>query len=173
MLSRYQAIKLPHRPQPITGIFMCVLLLGDRITSSFLFLFGRENRAARRQFVGAVSRLQLPLSIKKRKKSEGLKTISVQVSLYVLCVLSINSQVFFILCRQMFHVEHLFGYSLLPHLPNLPSDRGQTALQYEHCITVALLRIWRHVPTNPGGFIPALTTCASERINPARDLFPA
>jgi len=37
----------------------------------FLFLFGREKRAARRQFVGAVSRLQLPLS-KKRKKSESL-----------------------------------------------------------------------------------------------------
>ena len=77
----------------------------------------------------------------------------------MLCVLSINSQVFFMLWPQMFHVEHLFGCGLLPHLPNLPSDRGQTVLQYEHCITVALFRIWRHVPTNPGGFIPALTTC--------------
>jgi len=40
----------------------------------FLFLFGWEKRAARRQFVGAVSRLQLPLS-KKRKKSERINRL--------------------------------------------------------------------------------------------------
>ena len=43
--------------------------------SSFLFLFGREKRAARRQFVGAVSRLQLPFVYQKRKKSDNQKEI--------------------------------------------------------------------------------------------------
>jgi len=43
--------------------------------STFSFSFRIEKRAARRQFVGAVSRLQHPLSIKKRKKSERLNGI--------------------------------------------------------------------------------------------------